>query len=467
MATSYDEVTDSTGSQTLPAADYSVSGGGCAPGILTIGAITAFAPPNGGTRTYEPIVRRLSTSDPSKGSKRNWQAIKRSGEISMTPYSRSSTVDEYFVVSREFRNVDWRRKTGTCRAVEQPVCTFDGGPEIVKATWTQNDDFHSLSDVFLHSRVYSQWADLQSQIADAISTTQQAAFAEALSTYDILTEIMESKETLRYLSSKVGEVAESLRKFAHADEPTHKRARAMTAKQLFGHADKAFRRYGSRWMEYRYAIMPLLYSVKDIRDVMANRDAVYKSGRSRVTIDIDMDSKITSDYQTYERVFGKVEIRSLTKVGYDSGALQRVASQIKFNPFTTAWELVPLSFVVDWLLNIGDAINSATALDFSSQRKGCTSVKRSHVGEINLWDSRDLTVHKTLKHDLCGDITVSDTHRMNVDALLMRRTIESYDRFLYDRPAPKVVFDPFLSWKRVLDAIVLGYQPTKKLLRSL
>lgn len=468
MAQTYDRITGSTGPQTLPVATYEAGGGGCSVATLSVGAITAHAPSNGGTRTYEPVVLSQSSSNPSKGMKRNWTKIKRSGEISMTPYSRSKTVDEYFVVSRDFRSVDWRRKTGTCRATGSPVCVFDGGAEQVRATWTQNDDFHSLSESdIVHTRVLQEWADLQGQVSDAISTTQQAAFAEALSTYDILTQIAESKETLGYLTSKVSEAAESLRKFAHADESTHKRARTLTAKQMLGSADKLFRKFGSRWMEYRYAIMPLIYSVQDVLELVANREAVYKSGRSQVTIDIDFPSDVSSNFQTYERVFGDVKIRSLTKVGYDSGALQRMFSQVKFNPFTTAWELVPMSFVVDWFLNVGDAINSATAIDFSSQRRGCTSVKYSYVDEIRLLDTRDLTVHKTFSHVACGDLRVSDSHKMDVDALLMRRTTESYNRFLYDRPTPKIVFDPYLSWKRMIDAVVLGYQPTKKLLRSL
>lgn len=45
-------------------------------------------------------------------------------------------------------------------------------------------------------------------------------------------------------------------------------------------------------------------------------------------------------------------------------------SQFRINPINTAWELIPLSFVIDWALQVGDAIN---AIHLVSASRGVTS----------------------------------------------------------------------------------------------
>lgn len=441
--------------------------GGTCQGTFQYPASTSPAIPESLTVEYDPLFAASSKSDPTKGTGRNWSLIKKSGEISMTPYSRRRETIRNELYTRERCFAAWKRHWAACEGV--PGQSF--GPEVGYTTYQEVSDIRSWSGVPGYgSGTATALEDFNAEISDAISTTQQAAFASAMSTYDLLTELMEAKETLSYLFSKVDGAAESLKKLASTDEEAYKRGRRMNAKALLRSSDKALRSLGGRWMEYRYAIMPLIYSFKDVNELLGTRDAVYRTERSRSFITGGFTGEYDGSEGTYITLNSELSanVVSTVKLGYDRGALQRVVAQTAFNPFKTGWELIPMSFVVDWFLNIGDAIASATSVNLASQTACCTSIKRIEAYESVLYD---YTVDRSTASFAAGGPFEAQTFefafpRSNI-VTLQRRRVESYERFLFARPKPRIHFDPYLNWKRTLDGLVLSYQPTKKLLRSL
>lgn len=449
---------------------FSIPYGGTCEGSHTIRGGNAGSLPTPVTRTYEPKIVTESIYDPTKGTNRNWEAIKRSGTISMTPYSRSKRTVEQFVVERSYRFRTWPWGYALCGN----VCGgwVELGPR--DRYWVQRDHIGSLpSNIKSLGSTDSTYHNFTEEIADAIASTQQEAYANALSTFDLLTELGEGKETLSYILGKVSGASEILGKFASTDEEAYRRARGLKPKQLLLSTDKALRRLGSRWMELRYAILPLIYSIRDINELIAKRNAVYKTERSRQTIhhEYTRDQVEIPESKVFTYTVCNLDaiVRSTVKLGYDRGALQRVLSQTAFNPFKTAWELIPYSFVVDWFLNVGDVITSQTSVNLSSQTACCTSVKRRETYEIWLYDrSSDVSSETHTAPSVCGPPrTFRYEHTRDVEQVLQRTSVESYERFLWSKPTPKLVFDPHLYWKRVIDGLVLAYQPTRKLLRSL
>lgn len=441
--------------------------GGTCKGSHPYPASSSPAIPNGVTKEYEPRIVTFSKWDPTKGTRRNWAEIKQSGRISMTPYSIHRKEEENFLYARPRKFASWKRHWAICNNV--PGQSF--GPEVGYTTYHEVSDLRSWSGVSDNgSGTNAALTSFNNDISDAISTTQQAAFASAMSSYDILTELTEAKETLSYLMGKVGSAADLLSKFASTDEEALKRGRRLSTKALLRSSDKALRKLGGRWMEYRYALMPLIYSMKDVNELLNERDSIYNTERNSVNIVNGYVGEYDESEGTFITLNSELsaKVTSVVKLGYDRGALQRVIAQTAFNPFKTGWELVPFSFVVDWFLNVGDAITSATSLNLSSQTACCTSVKRTEVYESVL---HDYTVDRSSASFAAGGPFPAQKFTFEfpraIVVTLQRRRVESYERFLFTRPKPKLHFDPYLNWKRTLDGITLSYQPTKKLLRSL
>ena len=146
-------------------------------------------------------------------------------------------------------------------------------------------------------------------------------------------------------------------------------------------------------MAYRYAVMPLVYSYKDISSLLNEKDTLFRTFRSKR--DVSPRDQGLGPNQTGLRIekhtSGSCTVRSTVKMGYTAASISS-ASRVSFNPFVTAWELTTLSFVVDWFLNVGDFIVAHTAVDLSSTSGYCTSVKIDIVETYELVDQRSATI---------------------------------------------------------------------------
>lgn len=67
-----------------------------------------------------------------------------------------------------------------------------------------------------------------------------------------------------------------------------------------------------------------------------------------------------------------------------------VVASFNFNPFTTALELIPLSFVYEWFLNVGDWLIAFDHYSPNTKMSACVSVKESHLLSLTAQDFGDL-----------------------------------------------------------------------------
>ena len=138
------------------------------------------------------------------------------------------------------------------------------------------------------------------------------------------------------------------------------------AKNLYSNASSG--KLENIWLEGRYGWRTLLYDIEDINKMLQNVDTQRKRFRESVGTSI-REREITTvpgslgGAGTYDMIWTDE---------YYIGLRGTVVADITppdfaFNPITTAWELKTLSFVTDWLVNVGQYLEAMSFLTFASQ----------------------------------------------------------------------------------------------------
>lgn len=138
---------------------------------------------------------------------------------------------------------------------------------------------------------------------------------------------------------------------------------------------KGWKSFSNDWLSYRYGWRTLMYDIKDIYE------AVQKLNTDKTRIMKKAHGKHATDswdeWETDSGYFG------LNHVLHDRVEVSHVGSVVadveiptfQFNPFQTAWELIPYSFVLDWFLSVGKSIAAASFLTLQSNHYASWGVK--------------------------------------------------------------------------------------------
>lgn len=133
---------------------------------------------------------------------------------------------------------------------------------------------------------------------------------------------------------------------------------------------EAFRRLKNKpgeWLEARYGWRTLLYDLKDLHGAILTMDDHRKRWSQRAGFSQSGVSVVPStETSTY---IGSYVFNTTTEweVSYRGSVVADISPpQFAFNPVTTAWELLPWSFVIDWLIGIGTWLNSLSFLTLSN-----------------------------------------------------------------------------------------------------
>lgn len=167
------------------------------------------------------------------------------------------------------------------------------------------------------------------------------------------------------------------------------------------------------WLEYTYGWMPLLQDIhstaKALALVVVNPMNAVRVVRARTIVtsfrereDFLRNVKVTTNMKV--TTFGDMTLNYTIPNGVSFGDAMGL-----YNPLMIAWEVIPFSFVVDWFLPIGNAIEALTAyngLQFVSgsyQRREivdeqvkCTPGKSWRAGSV-VWGPQDINCSLTLQ----------------------------------------------------------------------
>jgi hypothetical protein len=188
---------------------------------------------------------------------------------------------------------------------------------------------------------------------------QKAAGSIASSGWDALTFLAEIKHTRRMFSDVVTKL-DSLVKEGLPYREAH-----------------------NLWLEGRYGWRTLTYDIRDLHDVLLNFDA--KRTRYNQKAGESANYMIVNTFDKSE-VSGHVwlthhDVVSMV-VNYRASVVADISiPRLQFNPVTTAWEVTRLSFVVDWLLNVGQALDAAYFLLLVKDYKAAAGYRVDFTGE--------------------------------------------------------------------------------------
>lgn len=423
--------------------------GGC-DGRVATSAYTYNVPlsiPTSETRIAMEDESTFSRQMPVDGS---WRDIVKSGAIKMTPgFVRNARTNYHLstLVRNDYHFVQLVSYASCCGQIvwgDPDLHTIDE-----HISWAEQGDF------LYWSEKYNHLPTLPSPIDDDVFTARierakTSVWSDLIRQYDLGAELGELHETIQF----------GLSILKAARNPLQTLSRIRKAKP---------NDFANAWMSYRYALMPLIYSARDIFDLIAQKDNLFKTVRMSFDAEI-RNPDIPEESCFYTVINGGITAHITAKGSWNTSDLKMIG-QIGLNPLTTAWELTSLSFVVDWFINFGDYLNavSGTWASLANQLAGCTSVRTNTERNTFLrlvLDERKQFIAGTPPTSF-PYIEVNRGERRVVDIPLITQVDNSYERSLFDETDLKVVLSPYLNWKRLIDGSIISIRSLQSVLRKL
>lgn len=200
--------------------------------------------------------------------------------------------------------------------------------------------------------------------------------------------------------------------------------------------------FGKKWLEYQYGWGPLVNSIyqalENLVDPKATRWSSTVRGYGRAADEFDYPFG-------NGRIQGTAQIRHVAScsiacvLNANSSFTQRLATYTSLNPASIAWELLPYSFVVDWVYNIGDFLR-----DLETKVVFQDTFVRGFVTQINACERRygnfvQGTTYAGARHYYSCNTGVWDTLSYQRDVLT------SYPGPRYPQLEPKLGAERLLS----------------------
>lgn len=277
----------------------------------------------------------------------NWRKMRNEGAIlPMTPFQRRV----------------WRFEAS---AFERDYCTANGNRFWYEGRYTQTSG--------TQINFPADWMVDHQNSLDLAYYVQKAAASIYSSGWDALTFIAELKQ-LRRMFDNITKRMDQL-------------TRGQTKIELWNLWLEA--RYGWRILKKDIAdFSEALHSTKERRTRYRQQSGHTLTGSSTTLDDEFTSSGITSSAS--ETLSFMTNLRGTVVADIDVPSFQ-------FNPFTTAWEVTRLSFVVDWLLNVGQALEASSFLlatkDYSSCGGYRTEIRVDGHYQLVSFDSSIQTVY--------------------------------------------------------------------------
>jgi hypothetical protein len=149
------------------------------------------------------------------------------------------------------------------------------------------------------------------------------------------------------------------------------------------------------WLEYTYGLKPLISDIHGIAENVVGFARNHCALSATVTLPLDKSTTVAAAYSNWSgnapvsyqgHVRCRIGLRMWT--GYDDG----LAKWSSLNPLSVAYELVPYSFVLDWVFDLGSYMrNLETSLLMSTSfRDGWMVTSSRYTASSNVRNTRSM-----------------------------------------------------------------------------
>lgn len=401
---------------------------------------------------------------PTDGS---WREIKRSGSIKMTPMEHINELTTYEVGRMNVPYIAGAvAAASNTKAKVNGVCTncrdkssYDVQVAIAKGRYVEQGDLDYWKTKYFSAPHYV----LEKDVLDSnkVEAAKSSVYAELFQAYNLGEEIAELRETIHGV---LGLTKGAIRLIGDAKNVIT----SLLEKDKVQLASE-------KWMEFRYGIMPIYYSINDLLDL--NKDSGnYRTTRQIIYPEIPkIDDEDRPDVYFHE--VGAIDTKAYitAKARWSTVQLKKF-DLININPLTTFTAVLPWSMVVRWFFNVQSyldcRVKSLTSLALESC--ACVAIREKHeygtylsarVGYENQY------YHWTGNHATCGSgyfppVSFGPyTDKSRQEILLARHTVNNYKRYIFQPSDVKLVYSPHMTWQRNVDGLVLMMGSMSKLLR--
>lgn len=246
--------------------------------------------------------------------------------------------------------------------------------------------------------------------------------------YNLMMDVAEAQETVSFITStlrsilKHGKTAMSKERRVKAAIRLKRKLGKLTPEDVAN----ATTSIAGFWMAFRYAVTPLVMSVQDAYELASKPHPSFTSARKRT----DEGFTATIGGWTFEAT---IQHRCFAKAAIE---VDSTYAGIGMNPLHTLWELAPWSFVIDWVLPIGDFLMGSYKPNWITHSASSYSFKCDEL---------------KISHPLYGEVTCD---------------IEYYRTFVLGNQLELDFFPRVnMSWKRWIDASALSWFQVSRFFR--
>jgi len=397
---------------------------------------------------YSPLVENRWRRADTSGS---WSKIKESGQIKMTPMS-----------------------VGFSRVTNQlGVCTKDQHTLAVAAdgcTNLSNCTDNALRFDYDHAEInYIEQGDLtywRQRFPDVPYLGLEAdfdedrweriksqAYQDLFQAYNLGEELYELKETILQLTSLLRRAYTLLAKFKETLRRLRNLRPAARAKAI-----------SRAWLELRYGLMPIAYSIQDLLDLVNDSEGNYRTIRRKYEPPTKPTTGSYPEGNYFYEVGAISTVYRVTVKGRWASSSDKKRDLVNINLLTTALAVFKYSLVVRWFINLNSVIDSWV--------KSFTTSALEYNGVVSVRVKRDIAVffhhvydssfsYTWYGHSACGlywyptqgPFEYGGERTFN----LKLQTIEedTYDRELFLPTDARFVWDPNMNLKRYMDALAM------------